>query len=316
MTARAVRRPGPDDLDRAWRAVSAELAPTPLVPSGLAPGALLKLETFQPTGAFKVRGAIAAAAALPEGTPAVAASAGNHGLGMGHAAARFGTDVTVVVSTRASQVKVDRIGAFPVRLVQHGTTYDEAEAHAMTLPGHYVSPYNDPAVIAGQGTIGRELDTQADGPLTVVAPVGGGGLLAGLGLWARERGDVRLVGVESAVSRGVHASVAAGRVVEVEVGDTFADGLPGNLEPGSVTPELIGPEVLAGTVELTSVTDDQIRAAMRWLFHEHGLVAEGAGAAGVAAVLAGKAGSAGRLVVVISGRNVTVPTFIDAIRKN
>ncbi|TDC45849.1 pyridoxal-phosphate dependent enzyme [Actinomadura sp. KC345] len=316
MTARAVRPPGADDLDRAWRAVSAELAPTPLVPSGLAPGALLKLETFQPVGAFKVRGAIAAVAALPEGTPAVAASAGNHGLGMGYAAARYGADVTVVVSTRASQVKVDRIGAFPVRLVQYGTTYDDAEAHAMTLPGHYVSPYNDPAVIAGQGTIGRELDAQADGPLTVVAPVGGGGLLAGLGLWARERGDVRLVGVESAVSRGVHASVSAGRVVEVEVGETFADGLPGNLEPGSVTPEVIGREVTGGSAELTSVTDGQIRTAMRWLFHEHGLVVEGAGAAGVAAVLAGKAEVTGRLVVVVSGRNITVPTFIDAIREN
>ncbi|MCP9948808.1 pyridoxal-phosphate dependent enzyme [Actinomadura madurae] len=230
---------------------------------------------------------------------------------MGYAAARSGADVAVVVSTRASQVKVDRIGAFPVRLVRHGTTYDEAEAHAMTLPGHYVSPYNDPAVIAGQGTIGRELDEQADGPLTVIAPVGGGGLLAGLCLWARERGDVRVIGVESAVSRGVSASLAAGRVVGVEVGDTFADGLPGNLEPGCVTPEVIG-----DTARLTSVTDDQIRTALRWLFHEHGLVAEGAGAAGVAAVLAGKAEVTGRPVVIISGRNITVPTFTDAIHES
>lgn len=308
MSVRAVRPPGRDDLDRAWRAVSAELAPTPLVPSGLAPGALLKLETFQPTGAFKVRGALAAVAELPRGRPAVTASAGNHGLGMGYAAARSGADVTVVVSTRASQVKVDKIGAYPVRLVRHGTTYDEAEAHAMTLPGHYVSPYNDPAVIAGQGTIGRELDRRADGPLTVVAPVGGGGLLAGLSLWARERGDVRIVGVESAVSRGVSASVSAGRVVEVEVGETFADGLPGNLEPGSVTPEVIGRDA-----ELTTVTDGQIRTAMRWLFHEHGLVAEGAGAGGVAAVLAGKVEVTGRPVVVVSGRNITASTFIDAL---
>ncbi|XRQ13679.1 threonine ammonia-lyase [Actinomadura welshii] len=308
MTARAVRPPDAADLDRAWRAVSAVLDPTPLVPSGLAPGALLKLETFQPTGAFKVRGALAAVAALPAGRPAVAASAGNHGLGMGYAAARSGADVTVVVSERASPVKVDGIGAFPVRLVRHGTTYDEAEAHALTLPGHYVSPYNDPAVIAGQGTIGRELDAQAGGPLTVVAPVGGGGLLAGLSLWARDRADVRIVGVESAVSRGVSASVAAGRVVGVDVGETFADGLPGNLEPGSVTPGVIG-----RGAELTAVTDDEIRAAMRWLFREHGLVAEGAGAAGVAAVLAGRAELTGRPVVVVSGRNITVPAFIAAI---
>ncbi|MFD0684633.1 threonine ammonia-lyase [Actinomadura fibrosa] len=308
MTARPVRAPGPDDLDRAWRTVSAVLAPTPVVPSPLAPDALLKLETFQPTGSFKVRGALAAVAALPDGRPAVTASAGNHGLGMGYAAARSGADVTVVVSTRASQVKVDRIGAFPVRLVRHGTSYDDAEAHAMGLPGHYVSPYNDPAVIAGQGTIGRELDAQAPGPLTVVAPVGGGGLAAGLCLWARERGDVRVVGVESAVSRAVSAAVAAGRIVEVEVGDTFADGLPGNLEAGSVTPDLVG-----SVAELTTVTDAEIRDALRFLFREHGLVAEGAGAAAVAAVLAGKVEVTGRPVVVVSGRNITVPTYTEAL---
>ncbi|MFD0902631.1 threonine ammonia-lyase [Actinomadura sediminis] len=307
MTARPVRVPGPDDLDRAWRAVSRRLAPTPLVPSGLAPGALLKLETFQPTGSFKVRGAIAAADALPAGVPAVTASAGNHGLGMGFAAAQTGADVTVVVSTRASRAKVDRIGGFPVRLVRHGTTYDEAEAHALTLPGRYVSPYNDPAVVAGQGTIGRELDAQAEGPLTVVAPVGGGGLAAGLCLWARGRGDVRIVGVESAASRGVSASVEAGRVVAVPVGDTFADGLPGNLEPGCVTPELIR------GAALTAVTDAEIRAALRWLLREHGLVAEGAGAAGVAAVLAGRVEAEGRLIVVVSGRNITIPTYVEAL---
>lgn len=312
MTARPVRTPGPGDLDRAWQAVSAVLEPTPLIPSGgLAPDALLKLETFQPTGSFKARGALAAVAALPEGVPAVTASAGNHGLGMGYAAARSGAEVTVVTSARASMAKIDKIGAYPVRLILHGQTYDEAEAHAMALPGHYVSPYNDPAVIAGQGTIGRELDTQVDGPLTVIAPVGGGGLLAGLCLWARERGDVRVVGVESAVSRGVSASVAAGRVVEVEVGETFADGLTGNLEPGCVTPAVIG-----DTAELTSVTDDQIRTALRWLFHEHGLVAEGAGAVGLAAVLAGRTEVTGRTVVVVSGRNITVPAYIDAIRES
>lgn len=121
---------------------------------------------------------------------------------------------------------------------------------------------------------------------------------------------MRVVGVESAVSRGVSASVAAGRVVEVEVGETFADGLPGNLEPGCVTPEVIG-----RTAELTAVTDDQIRTALRWLFHEHGLVAEGAGAAGVAAVLAGKAEVTGRTIVIVSGRNITAGTFTDAIRE-
>ncbi|MEU5879107.1 pyridoxal-phosphate dependent enzyme [Spirillospora sp. NPDC047279] len=306
---RPVRAPEPADLERAWRDVSAVLPPTPVVPTPLAPGAVLKLETFQPVGAFKIRGALAAMAALPPGEPAVTASAGNHGLGMGYAAQRLKADVTVVVSTRASPAKVARIRAYPVRLVEHGATYDEAEAYALGLPGRYVSPYNDPHVIAGQGTIGRELDAQVEGPLTVVAPVGGGGLAAGLSLWARERGDVRLAGVESAVSRGVSASITAGRVVDVEVGDTFADGLPGNLEPGSVTPG-----VLRGHVDMTTVTDAELRTAMRWLFAEHGLVVEGAGAAGVAAVLSGRVEVTGRLVVVLSGRNITVPVYREALR--
>ncbi|WP_131743016.1 threonine ammonia-lyase [Actinomadura roseirufa] len=307
MTVRPVRPPDQDDLDRAWRAVSAVLAPTPLVDSELAPGALLKLESLQPTGSFKVRGALAALAEPPDDGPAVTASAGNHGLGMGFAAARTGADVTVVVSTRASRAKVEKIGAFPVRLVRHGTGYDEAEAHAMGLPGRYVSPYNDPAVIAGQATLGRELDAQVEGPLTVVAPVGGGGLLAGLSLWARRRGGVRMVGVESARSRAVSAAVAAGRIVEVPVGATIADGLSGNLEAGSVTPGLVR------GAALVTVTDAEIRAALRWLFRAHGLVAEGSGAAGVAAVLAGKVEAAGRPVVLLTGRNITEAEYALAL---
>ncbi|MDL4774638.1 threonine ammonia-lyase [Actinomadura xylanilytica] len=309
---RSVRVPGPGDLERAWADVGATLPPTPLVPTGLAGGALLKLETFQPTGSFKVRGALAAVAALPPGEPAVTASAGNHGLAMAYAASRVGADVTVVVPANASRAKVDGIAAHPVRLVQHGTSYEEAEAHAMGLPGHYVSPYNDPYVIAGQATIGRELDVQAaDGPLTVIAPVGGGGLLAGLSLWARGRDGVRVVGVESAESPAVSAAVRAGRITEVAVGDTIADGLTGNLEAGSVTPGL-----LSGHVELTSVTDAEIRAALRALFTAHGLVAEGSGACGVAAVLAGKVEITGRAVIVLSGRNITLAAYTAALNRS
>lgn len=306
---RAVRTPTADDLRAAAGRVAAVLEPTPVLPSALAPGALLKAETLQPTGSFKIRGALSAIAGLPEGTPAVTASAGNHGLGFAYAAARTGADATVVVSENASPAKVAKIASYPVELVEHGADYDAAEAHALSLPGRFVSPYNDPDVIAGQGTIGVELDAQTGGPLTVVAPVGGGGLLSGLALWASTRDDVRLVGVESSASRAVSAAVAAGRIVPVEVGGSIADGLVGNLEPGSVTPALIA----SADPVLTHVSDAEIRAAMRWLFTEHGLVAEGSGAAGVAAVLAGKVEIIGRLVVVLTGRNVTVDTYREAL---
>lgn len=308
LDVRAVRPPTAQDLERAWRDVHSVLTPTPVLPSTLAPDALLKLETFQPTGSFKVRGALAALAAMPGGQRAVTASAGNHGLALAYAASLTGVDATVVVAETASPAKVAKIQAYPVELVQHGTLYDHAERHALSLPGHYVSPYNDPHVIAGQATIGRELDAQAEGPLTVVAALGGGGLASGLSLWARERGDVKVVAVESSVSRAVSAAVQAGRIEEVEIGSTIADGVTGNLEPGSVTPGL-----LSGHAELTAVTDAEIHAAMRWLFTEHGLVVEGAGACGVAAVLAGKVDIVGRLVVVLSGRNITVQNYTEAL---
>ncbi|MEO3871021.1 pyridoxal-phosphate dependent enzyme [Nonomuraea sp. B12E4] len=308
---RQVDPPSGDDLDRAWAAVGGRLAPTPLVPAALAPGALLKLESFQPTGSFKVRGAVAALSALPEGVAAVTASAGNHALGMAHAAEATGRKATVVVAETASPAKVSALRRFPVDLVRHGPDFDAAEAYALELAGRdrvYVSAYNDTHVIAGQATIGCELDSQTDGPLTVVCGVGGGGLAAGLGLWAERRGDVRVVGVESAASRGVSASVAAGRVVTVTVGETVADGLSGNIEPGCVTPSLIG-----GRVLLASVTETEVRQAMRWLFARHGLVAEGAGAVGVAAVLAGKVEIVGRLVVVLTGRNIAPAAYAEAI---
>jgi threonine dehydratase len=308
---RTVRLPTSADLAAARREVSAHLTPTPVVPTSLAESALLKVETAQPTGSFKVRGALAALAALPPGGTAVTVSAGNHGLGIAHAATRTGRSAVVVVPADASPTKVAKLRRYAVELVEYGHGYDEAETHALDLaraPDRvFVSPYNDPAVICGQATIGTELDAQAPGPLTVVCPVGGGGLAAGLALWARARGDVRLIGVEAAASRAVSAAVAAGERVPVDVTDTLADGLAGNLEPGSITPQL-----LAGT-DFTAVTEPDLGAALRWLFTEHGLVAEGAGAAGVAAVLAGRVEIVGRLVVLLTGRNITPVQYAAAL---
>jgi threonine dehydratase len=307
-----VRPPTEADLDSAWEAVRHVLEPTPLVGSPLRGDGLLKLETLQPTGSFKVRGGVAALSALGEDTRAVAASAGNHGLGVAWASARLGRPATVVVPEHAARAKVEALRALPVTLVEHGRSYEAAERHALALAAGtgmtFVSPYNDPVVIAGQATIGRELDDQVTGELTVVAPVGGGGLLAGLALWARARPGVRLAGVESSQSRGLSSAVAAGRVVPVPVGDTIADGLAGNLEPGSVTPELV-----AGA-QLVAVDEDELKGAMRWLFKNHGLVVEGSGAAGVAAVLAGRIEVTGRAVVILTGHNIAPDRYAEILR--
>jgi threonine dehydratase len=308
---RAVRGPNLADLQSAADLVSRMLAPTPV---NRGDDLTLKLEGLQPTGSFKVRGALAALAALEPGVRAVTASAGNHALGIAYAATRLGLEATVVTSTKASPVKIAAIKGYDVELVQIGTSYDDAEAHALELAAHgahYISAYNDPQVIAGQASIGFELERQVDGPMTVVCGVGGGGMASGLGMWASTRADVRVVGVEAAVSTAVSTAVAAGRQVPVEVGETLADGMAGNIEDGSVTIELVSRYVH----QLVTVTEDEIRAALVYLLLERGIVAEGSGAAPVAAVLAGlvpiRAGET--VVAVVSGRNIAPALLAQAL---
>jgi threonine dehydratase len=307
-----VRLPTLEDMESAWQVVGEVLQPTPLVPGAIALGGFLKLETFQPTGSFKVRGGLSAISALSSQTRAVTASAGNHGLGVAWASARLGRRATVVVPLHSSPPKVEALRTYPIELVEHGEDYEAAETYALELGAargsSFVSPYNDPLVIAGQATIGRELDTQLPGDITVVAPVGGGGLLSGLALWARSRPGVHIAGVESSESRGVSTAVAAGRIVRVPVGETIADGLAANLEPGSITPGLLA------EAQLVAVDDGELRAAMRWLFSRHGLVAEGSGAAAVAAVLGHKVEVSGGLVVVVTGRNIAAERYAGILR--
>jgi threonine dehydratase len=316
MTAvRPVDAPTTRDLVAAQQVVRARLAPTPVVVSpALAPNAVLKVETLQPTGSFKVRGALAALAAAPPGRPVVTASAGKHGLGLAQAAALLGRLATVVVPGTASPAKIERLRGFGVELVPHGDGYDAGEAHALALAEAgvlFVSPYNDPHVIAGQHTLAVELGEQIDGPMTIVVPVGGGGLLAGVALWAADRADVRVVGVEAAASRALSASVAAGTVIDVPVEAAVADGMAGGLEKGSVTVSIAAERVDA----FVAVNEADLRAAMRFLALEHGLVVEGAGAA-PAAVLAGhvaddRAGA--HIAALVTGRNVTAATVLDVL---
>ncbi|MES1248624.1 MAG: pyridoxal-phosphate dependent enzyme, partial [Actinomycetota bacterium] len=277
------------DVLAAAERIRPHLEPTPLV-------AGLKLETLNPTGSFKVRGALNALLQADE--PVVTASAGNFGLGVAWAAQRLGREATVVVAETASPRKIEALRTFDVRLVVHGADYDQAEAHALSLPGRYVSPYNDTEVIAGAGTIALELPADTE---TVVVPVGGGGLAAGIRLAT----EARVVGVVPERFPAMPAALAAGRVVEIEGDRTIADALHGNIEPGSVTVDL-----LAG-VDVVEVTEDELAEAMRFLAFEHGIVTEGAGAAATAAIRSGKAPAG---VAIVSGRNVAAATFAAVVR--
>ena len=278
---RRVDVPTASDLADAAAIVGERLAPTPLVPCpALGDDVHLKLETFQPTGSFKVRGGLAALSRAPG--PVVTGSAGNAGLGIAWAGAALGVPVTVVVSEHASPAKVAALEALPIVLVRHGPDLDAAEAHALALAGDgltYVSAYNDTGVIAGQATLGREVEAALGTSLTVVAPLGGGSLAAGLGLWRAGRDGIRVVAVEAARSPAFATALAAGEITPFEVGATLADGLAGNLEPGAATFALVRDHVGA----LAQVSEAEIEDAIRFLARAHGIVSEGAGAVGAAA---------------------------------
>lgn len=303
-------------LARAHEVVAAALPATPLVRStGLGQGVLLKLESFQPTGSFKVRGALAALAAAGDGIGVVTASSGNHALGVAWAAERLGISATLVVPVSTSPAKLDTLRRFQATVVIHGDGYEHAERHARSLATgglRYVSASSNPDVIAGQATIGAELLAQLPGPLTVVCGVGGGALASGLGLVASASGRMSVIGVEAAASLAMSTAVNAGVVIPVEVGKTLADGLAGNLEPGIITVDLIRQHV----GRLISVTEEQIADAIRYLAREHGIVAEGSGAASVAAILAGAIPVNGQTVAIITGRNITFQALADVLQSS
>jgi threonine dehydratase len=276
---RSVTAPTRTDVLAAAERIAPYLAPTPLDDG-------LKLETLNPTGSFKVRGALNAL--LQSDEPVVTASAGNFGLGVAWAAQQLGRTATVVVAETASPAKIAKLRRFDIELVIHGADYDEAERHALSLPGRYVSPYNDTDVIAGAGTVALELRDAE----TIVVPIGGGGLASGIRLAT----DARIVGVVPAAFPAMRVALEAGEVVEIEGERTIADALHGNIEPGSVTVDMLG------GVEVVEVTEAEIADAMRLLALEHGVVTEGAGAAALAAIRSGKAPDG---VAIVSGRNVT-----------
>jgi threonine dehydratase len=306
-------------LDEAQRLVAQHLPPTPVVSwSSAGHGdVLLKLETLQPSGAFKVRGALSALSAYggdPGGV--VTASAGNHALGVAEAARMLGSHATIVVPENASAAKVEALRRYPVDLRLVGCGYDEAEREALRLAdetgGTYVSAYNDARVIAGQSSVVAEVARQVDGPVTVVVPVGGGGLVAGSALEAaRHDGRIRVVGVESDASTAVSAAVRAGRTVHVPVGETICDGLAGNIEDACVTPDVVRD---SGT-RLVSVNEGSVRTAVRDLAVHAGLVVEGASAVTLAALVAGLVPRDRAVLLVLTGRNIAPALLTELLAR-
>jgi threonine dehydratase len=287
---------------------------TPLERSPLGPW--LKQEHLQRTGSFKVRGAFNKLLALDPGTRArgvIAASTGNHGAAVAYAAAQLRCPARIVVPEGADAGKLAAIRSHGAELETHGTDSGIAEAYARRRAAAegvaYVSPYNDPEVIAGQGTLGVELARGLERADAVFIALGGGGLLSGIAAWLRERWPgVRVIGCSPEHSAVMIESLRAGRILELPSRPTLSDGTAGGVEPDAITFPLCR---LLGD-EWVTVSETEILQAMRLLRDTHGMLVEGA--AGVA--LAGYLRTAPRwrgqdTVVVLCGGNVS-PAVFDA----
>jgi threonine dehydratase len=271
----------------------------------------LKLESLQVSSSFKARGAFNAVLARRErsdgAAPAlVTASAGNHGRALAAAAQAFGQSLVVFTPADAPASKVDAIRRHGATLRAEAPDYDEAErqakAFAASTGASFVSPYSDPDVIAGAGTIALEMFDDAADIDTIVVPIGGGGLVSGVAIAAKATEPAcRIVGVETAVSCAFQTSVRAGRLVEIVAGKSIADGLGGNPDPETITFAIIQRLV----DDLITVSEAEIAGAIVKLVSAEHLIAEGSGAAAVAAVMAGHVPSGRRhIAAIVTGSNI------------
>ena len=291
---------------------------TPGGEPGAAGEAFFKLECFQVTGSFKARGAFAKMSAL---TPdekrerVLTVSAGNHGLAVANAAESLGLQATIVVPRSASRAKVEAIRRYPVTLLELGESYDDAERAARQLEREtgwtFVSPYNDPEVIAGQGTVALEMLEDHPQLDAIVVPVGGGGLIAGVTIAAKALNPrIKVYGAESVASPTMQRALEAGRIIEITEDATIADGLAGNIEPGSITFPIIK-ELVDGII---IVSEDAICSAMRRVAAEDHVMIEGSAAAGVAALEDTRLRGS-RVAAIVTGRNITMEVFLHAVGK-
>jgi threonine dehydratase len=273
---------------------------------------LLKAEHLQRTGSFKIRGAYNRIATLGD-CDVVAGSAGNHAQGVALAAALTGRRATIFMPVQAALPKVEATRSYGAEVRLVGDVVDEciaaAIAYAEETGAVYVPPFDDPAVIAGQGTIGLEVADEAPEAEVVVVPVGGGGLISGIAAaLAHTRRAVRVIGVEPVGAASVRASLDAGRCVTLDGVSTMADGIA--VKSPS---ELTLAHIRAFVDDVVTVTEEEISHALLLLLERAKAVVEPAGAAGLAAILAGKIAGTGPALAVLSGGNVDPLLLIKLI---
>lgn len=271
----------------------------------------LKLECWQRTRSFKLRGAYNAVAALSPEQRArglVTASAGNHGQAVALAARETGARSTIFLPDNAAETKKARIRAFGATLQQGTTSYDDAEvaarAFADTTGAVFVHAFSDASVVAGQGTVGLEVLEDVPHVKQVVVPVGGGGLIGGVGIAIKSsKNDITITGIQSSATRSMYDAFAAGQLTDTILEPTLADGLAGCVDEFSFG------RARHVVDHMLLVDEAALPAAIRSLYHHDGLIAEGASATAVAAVMEGVISVTGPTVLVITGGNIDARRF-------
>ncbi len=314
----AAREPALDDVRVAAKRLRGVVARTPLLYPAtpgfpLAGRIILKPENLQVTGSFKPRGAYNKLAGLPEAERArgvVAFSSGNHAQGVAYAARLLGAPATIIMPTDAVPAKLAVTKMLGAEVIQVGTTSQERMEYGVALAREtaraLIPSYDDPMIVAGQGTIGLEILEDRPDVQAVVVPLGGGGMISGIALAIKsQRPDVRVIGVEPAGAADGQESLRTGRIATWEHPDTSADGLRathlGDL-PFALISRLVD--------DIVTVSEEEIRAAVLALNHGAKLVVEPSGAVAVAALMHDKTGVEGqRTVAVLSGGNID-PTLL------
>jgi len=313
------------DIYGARRRIAALARRTPLVRSPALEAragvpVYLKLECLQETGSFKLRGAANRLYSLtgPEKARGViAVSSGNHGRAVAYVARELGIHALICVSSQVPPNKTEAIRSLGAELIVAGETYDQAELRSLELQEERgllsISPFDDPLVIAGQGTIGLELLEDLPDLDTVVVPLSGGGLISGIALAVKAAHPAaRVIGASMERGPGMYLSLRAGRPVAVVEEETLADALAGGIGiDNRYTFELVQRYV----DDVVLVSEEEIARAMAWALEVHHLVVEGGGAVGIAALLHAKVPRLGQTAVVASGGNVAIPLLMRLVRQ-
>lgn len=313
-------RPHMADILAAAQRIRGQADATPLLPSALTERLghplWLKLETCQPMGAFKLRGALNALAQLPDSTRGVTCcSTGNHGRAVAYAARARGLRAVICMSELVPATKVEGIRALGAEVRLIGRSQDDAQLEATRLVREEgftdIPPFDHPQVIAGQGTIGLEILQALPDLDTLIIPLSGGGLAAGVALAARTLSPgLRIVGVSMERGAAMQVSLEAGRPVPVEEVESLADSLGGGIGLENRHSFALCRALLD---EVVLLSEAEIYRAMQALYFEDRLVAEGGAAVGVGALLAGRIATPGRTATIVTGRNVDMGQFTQVV---